>query len=384
MNFIALQMLFGDRGKYLAMVVGITFAALIMTQQLSIFVGLMSRTYSYINDISEPDIWVMDKGVQYVDESKPIRDTALARVRGVTGVEWAVPLYHGFMIAKLPSGDTRSIMVNGMDDATLIGAPPVIVDGRLEDLRMANAVIIDYDAANTKLRITNVDGSTRSLRVNDELEINDKRAVVVGFAKTTRSFITQPQMYTTYSRATNYAASTRRMLTYVLVKAKPGVNHKELAARIADATDLLALPREDFKTMTMGYWLKNTGIPINFGISVTLGFIVGAAIAGQAFFNFIRENLKQYAALKAMGLRNTVLVKMVLLQALVVGIIGYGAGIGLTALFGARVMDSVLAFRMHPYLLLITAVGVAIIITFSALLAIRQVITVDPAVVFRA
>jgi putative ABC transport system permease protein len=384
MNFIALQMLFGDRGKYIAMVIGITFASLIMTQQPSIFVGLMSRTYSYITDVSEPDVWVMDKGVQYVDENKPLRDTDLARVRGVAGVEWAVPLYRGFMIVKLPTGETRSTMVNGLDDATLVGAPVNIVEGKLENLRMANAIIVDKQAAETKLRITEPDGTKRGLRMGDELEINDKRAVVVGFAKTTRNFITQPLLYTTYSRAVNFAPSTRRMLTYVVVKAKPGVNPEELAERIAEATDLQARTRDNFKHITMMYWLKNTGIPINFGISVTLGFLVGTAIAGQSFFNFVRENLKQYAALKAMGLRNAVLVRMVVLQALVVGTIGYGIGVGLTALFGTRVRDSVLAFMMHPYLLLFAAVGVTIIVTLSALLAIRQVIKVDPAVVFRA
>ncbi len=384
MNFIALQMLFGDRGKYLAMVIGITFASLIMTQQPSIFVGLMSRTYSYISDIPEPDIWVMDKGVQYVDESKPMRDTDLGRIRGVPGVEWAVPLYKGFMNAKLPNGETRSVLINGLDDATLVGSPANIVEGKLEDLRIANAVIVDKQAAEGRLRITEPDGTSRGLRVGDELEINDKRAVVVGFAKTTRNFIVQPQLFTTYSRAVNFAASTRRMLTYVVVKAKPGVDHAVLAERISTATDLRARTRDDFKDVTIMYWLENTGIPINFGISVTLGFLVGTAIAGQSFFNFVRENLKQYAALKAMGLRNWVLVRMVVLQALIVGAIGYGIGVGITAFFGTRVRDSVLAFKMHPYLLLFAAAGVTLIVTFSALLAIRQVIKVDPAVVFRA
>jgi putative ABC transport system permease protein len=228
------------------------------------------------------------------------------------------------------------------------------------------------------------DGKTRPLRIGDELEINDRRAVVVGIAKVPRTFVVQPTVYTTFSRAVAFSPQQRRQMSYVLVKAHAGVNHQALATKIKDATQLAAYTRTEFEDLTYNYWMDNTGIPINFGISVTLGFIVGAAVAGQAFFNFIRENLRQYAALKAMGLRTGMLVKMVLLQAGVVGFLGYGLGVGLSTLFGYQVRDSVLAFRMPPSLLLFSASGVTIIIVLAAMLSIRQVIKADPAVVFRA
>ena len=382
MNRIALSMLFGDRGKTLTIIVGITFAALIMTQQPSIFVGLMTRTYSFLGDIGGVDIWVMDPGVQYVEEHKPLRDTDLARIRGVDGVEWAAPLYKNFFTAKLPDGSTRTIAINGLDDATLIGAPKM-VQGRLDDIRSADGVIVDIEAARTKLRVTLPNGKDRPLMIGDEMELNDKRAVVVGLASVTRDFTLQPAVFTTYSRAISYTPPQRRKLTYVLVKAQAGVDKEALSKRIAQSTGLKAMTHEEFKDLTLNYWMKNTGIPINFGISVALGFIVGAAIAGQAFFNFVRENFKQYAALKAMGLRTRILVRMVLLQALVVGCIGYGIGVGVTTLFGYQVRDSVLAFRMPPELLLFSGAGVFLIVGLAALLAIRYVIKVDPAVVFR-
>jgi putative ABC transport system permease protein len=383
LNYIALQMLFGDRGKYIAMIIGIGFASLIMTQQPSIFWGLLTRTYGFIGDVAAPDIWVMDPGVLFVEEHKPIRDTDLARVRGVAGVAWAAPMYKNLMIAKLPDGSTKTIDMTGLDDATLIGAPPRVVKGSLLDLRRADGILIDEEAANTRLRVTQPDGSTRALAIGDVMEINDRRAVVVGYVKASRNFVLQPQVYAPYTRALQYASPNRRQLTYVLVKAQPGIDHQSLADAIAAELKLKALTTEQFKETTFSYWMKNTGIPINFGISVTLGFIVGAAVAGQAFFNFVRENLKQYAALKAMGLRSGVLVRMVLLQSLIVGITGYGLGVGLTALFGYAMRDSVLAFNMHPFILLFAAAGVFLIVAAAALLSIRQVIRVDPAVVFR-
>jgi putative ABC transport system permease protein len=383
MYSIALSMLFGDRGKLIAMIVGITFAALIMTQQPAIFVGLLSRTYSFIENLSAPDIWVMDKGVEYVEEHKPLRDTDLARIRGVKGVKWAAPLYKNFLTVKLPDGATRTVDMTGLDDATLLGAPEM-VEGKLTDLRINDGIIIDKDAAENRLRVKLADGKTRPLKIGDELEINDRRAVVVGIASVPRNFVVQPVAYTTYSRAITFSPQQRRQMSYVLVKAHEGENHQALADAISAATSLAAYTDKTFQDLTYNYWMENTGIPINFGISVALGFFVGAAVAGQAFFNFVRENIRQYAALKAMGLGTGMLVQMVLLQALIVGFIGYGLGVGLTTAFGFQVHDSVLAFRMPPELLLFSAAGVALIITLSALFAIRQVIKADPAVVFRA
>lgn len=381
---IALHMLFGDRGKFIAMVIGITFAALIMTQQPSIFVGLLSRTYAFIDDVALPDIWVMDTGVQYVEESKPLRDTDLTRVRGVGGVAWAVPMYRSLINARLPDGKTKTINLAGLDDATLVGGPPRMIEGTLGDLRRADGIIVDRDAAEKRLRWVGPDGRQRPLAVGDEIEINDHRAIVVGIGESTRDFVLVPKAFTTYSRAMTFAPRQRRLLTYVLVKAQPGVDHAQLARRIAQTTGLRVLTKEQFKGETLGYWMKNTGIPINFGISVTLGFLVGAAIAGQSFYNFVRENLSRYAVLKAMGARAVVLVRMVMVQALVVGAIGYGIGVGLSAVFGSFVTDSVLAFYMAPQLLLFAGAGILIIVTLSALLGIRQVLKLDPAVVFRS
>lgn len=383
MNVIALKMLFGDRGKFIGMVVGITFAALIMTQQPSIFVGLMQRTYAPIADVTAVDIWVMDPGVEYVEQNKPLRDTDLERIRGVDGVAWAVPYYKGIINVRLPDGTTKEINLSGLDDATLIGGPPEIIKGSIVDLRSADAIIVDQRAAESRLRYKGPDGTLQPLKVGDEVEINDRRAVVVGISLSTRDFITVPRAFSTFSHAVLYAPRQRRLMTYVMVKARDGVDVPALAKRISEQTDLRALPVDEFERGTLLYWMKNTGIPINFGISVTLGFLVGAAIAGQGFFNFVRENMGSYAVLKAMGLRAGVLTRLVVLQALVVGAIGYGIGVGLTAVFGTLMRSTILAFRMLPELLAFAGIGVLVIVALSAVVGIRQVLKLDPAIVFR-
>ncbi len=385
MNFIALKMLIGDRAKYIGIIIGITFASLLITQQLAIFTGIMTRTYAAITDLGQPDIWVMDPKVQFIDDIKPLQDTELYRVRGVEGVQWAVPLYKGLLKARLANGNFQTCNVFGLDDATLIGGPPEMVEGRLEDLRRADGVIVDENAAAGKLAKppTAPDTKPEPLRVGDVIELNDHRAIVVGICRVQRTFQSQPVVYTTYSRATTFAPKERKLLSFVLVAAKPGTDVHELCARIQAVTGLGAETREDFKWKTAVYFMKYTGIPINFGIAVLLGFLVGTAIAGQTFYNFTIENLKQFGALKAMGAGNGTLLRMILLQALLVGTIGYGLGVGAAALFGLLTSKSELAFRLPWQILALTAASVTVICMLSALVSIRKVVKLEPAIVFK-
>src|SRR6516225_7207733 len=104
MSWIALKMLMGDRAKYLGIIAGIAFAALLIAQQASIFCGLLWRTTAQIQDIGA-DVWVMDPGVEYIDELKPLSENNLSEVRSVPGVAWAVRLYKGIARLKLEADD---------------------------------------------------------------------------------------------------------------------------------------------------------------------------------------------------------------------------------------------------------------------------------------
>jgi len=379
-------MLVGDRGKYLGIIMGLTFASLLITQQSSIFTGLMTRTYGAITDLSQPDIWVMDPKVLFIDDIKPLQDTELYRVRGVEGVEWAVPLYKGLLKARLEDGNFQICNVLGLDDATLIGGPPQMIQGSLSDLRRQDAIIVNDIGARTRLakRPKERGGKAIPLQIGDTLEINDHRAVVVGICKVSRTFQSQPVVYTTYSRATVFAPRERKLLSFVLVKARAEEDLKILCERIKTSTGLAAYTSQEFKDVTYNYYMKYTGIPINFGIAVALGFLIGTAIAGQTFYNFTLENLRYFGTLKAMGATNGILLRMILLQALMVGSLGYGLGVGGASLFGYLLGGTELSFRLTRDLLFVSAGAITLIIIFSALISIRKVMRLEPAIVFKA
>lgn len=385
MYYYALKMLIGDRAKYIGIIIGLTFASLLITQQSAIFAGVMSRTFSFLTDVSMPDIWVVDPQVQYIDDIKPLQATKVLQVRGVSGVEWAVPLYKGSLRARLDNGTFQTCIAIGLDDETLIGGPPRMLTGHLSDLRRSDGVIVDQAGAEGKLARRAPDGSRIPLKVGDSLELNDHRVYVVGICQVTATFQANPVIYTTYSRATTFAPQERKLLSFVIAKASAGEDPEAVCQRIQEVTHLRAYTPSKFKTLTFYYYLKFTGMPINFLTAVALGFIVGITISGQTFYNFTLDNLRYFGTLKAMGTTNRTLLKMILLQALIVGAIGYGLGVGLASAWGALLSGRTqIAFLLPWQLLLISAVAIMFICLSAAALSIRKVMKLEPAVVFRS
>jgi putative ABC transport system permease protein len=378
MTWIALKMLTGDRSKYIAIIFGVTFACFLITEQSAIFCGVMRRTTSQIRDIHGADIWVMNTGVRYVDDPKAISDNDVYRVRSVPGVAWAVNLYRGAGQAQLRNGSYQGVILMGVDDATLVGVPAHMVVGSLGDLQIPDAIIVD-EAGFQQM------WPGEPLAAGKVIEMNDRRAVVVGIFQSSQTFMTMPVVYTRFSQATLFVAPSRRMMPFVLAKCQPGENPEEVARRIEEQTGLKALTKDSFSLLTMKYYLQHTGIPINFGTTVLLAFLVGIAIAGQTFYLFTVENLKQFGTLKAMGMSDRRVVAMIIIQALVVGAIGYGLGTGLASFYGifAQRRMPLLAFFLPWQVLAITAVAMLLIALFSSLLSIRRVLVLEPAVVFQ-
>lgn len=375
-------MLTGDTGKYLGILAGVVFASLLIIQQLSTFSAIMTQTYSGITAVGA-NIWVMDREVKYIDDSKPITDNQLARVRSVDGVAWAVPLYKGNISSRLDGGHFTQVTMYGLDDTTLIGGPAVMPEGRLSDLRSSDAVIVDQASAADNLAHLGPDGKKIPLRVGDTLELNDHRAVVVGICKVSRGFQSIPIVYTTYHRAIAFAPVTRKNVSFILVSAQPGRNPGSVCRNIQAITGLGAYTSDDFVHKTLLYFVTETGIVIGFGLSVLIAFFVGTLIAGQTFHNFIADNLRHFGALKAMGATNGVIVSMIAIQAASVCVTGFGMGAGLASLLGFAMRQTAIGFVLPWQMVAGTLVAVILICLFASILSIRTVVRLEPAIVFK-
>lgn len=233
---VALKMLVGDSAKYFALIFGVAFATLLMSQQVSIFIGLMSRTAAQVIDVREADVWVMDPRVRYVDEVEPLPDSVLGRVRSVEGVQWAAPLYKGLAIFRTREGLINQVSLVGLDDESLIGAPRKWLAGDVDALRRPGGIV--FDAQGAELIWPDADPVSK---VGTEAEINDVRVQVTGVVDSLPPFITFPIAYVRYSEAMRLTPPARNKMSFVVVRAADGQDPKALAERISRQTGLQAL-----------------------------------------------------------------------------------------------------------------------------------------------
>ncbi|WP_422056609.1 ABC transporter permease [Sphingomonas sp.] len=378
MIWIAIRMLTGDAQKFYGLVFGIAFSTLLITQQLTIFVSLLERGASAVFNVPAADIWVMDRVSRTTDVSYPMPSTALDKVRSVPGVKWAAPHLRANASVRTGDGDLEGVTIVGVDDATLIGLPRRMAEGSIDVLSRPDTVIID------DVGTTNMFADGRS-PIGERLELNDQRAVIRGIADAIPGFTSQVTLYTKYSQALRYVPGTRNRLSFVLVGAAPGVDHQQLVARIEAETGLRARTRDQFAQDGIDFIVENTGIPINFGITVALGFVVGVAIVGLTFSLFIRDNIKQFGALKAIGVANGTIRRMVTAQAALVGLIGYGLGVLATVVFilSFSTEPSFKGFYIPWQIPLISFAAVVLILALTGWIALRRVLKTEPAAVFR-
>jgi putative ABC transport system permease protein len=279
---------------------------------------------------------------------------------------------------RTPQGEIEMVSVIGLDDASLIGLPRRILRGSLADLAAPDSLFID-DVGSRKL-FPNADP------VGQEIELNDRRAVIRGVVDANPSFTSGVLLYTQYSNALDYVPGTRNRMTFVLARAAPGQEPVAVAKRIEQRTGLKARTQGEFAVDSIAYVAANTGIPINFGLTVLLGFIVGVAIVGLTFSLFIRDNIKQFGALKAIGVTNAKIRGMVALQAGWIGFIGYAIGIALATLFiavGGSNSDTFKGFYTPWQVLVGVGVAVLLMVFGTGFLALRKVLKTEPAEVFR-
>jgi len=371
---IAYKLLVNDKGKFAALLVGITFAVFLMVMMTSMFSGILHRSSATVLNVGAK-IWVMDPAVNTPANSIPMPDYVLDAVRSINGVKYAVPLYYGGALVKLRSGIYQYVTVLGLDDSSLYGRPELI-EGKIDDIYAENAFVVVKDAEFSKLG---------NPKVGTEFELNDHRGVIVGIAKvTTSGLFGVPTLYTTYNRAIQYIPSMRYTAAFILVDPKSIDAVPYIKQQVAKL-GYEALTKDEFIQKTSTFYKYQTGVGTNVLIMTVISFIVGLSISGQTFYTFILENLEKFGALKAIGAKGKELVFMILFQATFTSLTGYGLGIGLASLMitVARLRLPSYAARVAYTNLVFAFVMVVIIAGLSCYIGVRKVLKIEPFDIFR-
>ena len=336
----------------------------------------------------------MDPAVDSTEHLTNLPSSVLDRVRSVEGVQSAVPLALGSAEIHFPNGQFHTFQVIGVDDATLSGVPPLRDGVSPAVLRTPDAAIVDSGGTEGKLqtplfmadqwpRSPHLGVPTRRLAVGDVVLVNDKRVRIAGLADALPRYPPRPLLYTTYSNAARIMLPERHRLTFVLVRALPGVAPATLARRIAARTGLKARTTEDFKADTVRWFFVNSEDVGDIASMISIAMLVGFGVTGVMLYMFTEENLKQYAVLKTMGASSRLLLTMIVAQAGVCAVLGTGLGLGLCALVGQLAsVEAYYPFRMMWFTPVLGSAMVILVSIVAAAISARPVLKLEPGVVF--
>lgn len=372
-SLLAWRNLSHDRARFVVTLVGVLFAVLLMGVELGLLLGF-ARTTSGLVDHTHADLWITPAGTTNVDIAGRLDERRRFEALAVPGVETVDMLMMQFAFWRKPDGGTESVSVVGFSLVSGQGGPWNLVEGSVEDLRQDDAVIIDRLYAG-KLGVT---------ALGQTVEINNRRARVVGYTAGIRTFTQSPYVFTTHRNAQNFTFFRPDQTTYLLVSLKPGADRAAvrdaLQARLGRVDVWFA---RDFARAAQRYWLITTGAGSALLLAALLGLVVGIVIVGQTLYATTVDRLPEYATLRAMGAPNGYLHRVILKQAAISAVFGFAGGMVLVGLVVLASAGSTVAVAMPAGLVGILAVLTLCMCALGALVSIRRITRIDPTSVFQ-
>lgn len=321
---IALQSLFFERGKLLAAVAGVAFAANLVLVQAGLFFGFQKSATSVISRVGG-DLWVMARGTALVDFADPLSAGVGDVVRAQPCVENARAVIFSWASIRKPSG--------GIDNVQLIAAEPKpgttlpwsLADGLPSDLRAP--LRIGVDAADLeRLELP-------AHAVGTPVELQDRTVYVGVVTKGIRSFTVVPYLFAEPREARRILGLAEGQATFWALDLEDPACTATVRASLEEHADLAVRDRGEFEQMTSRYWVIGSGAGATLAFAALLGFIVGLVVVGQTLYSLTESRSRELATLKAMGASGRELAAFVLWQAgflaVVGGVIGLACAVGL-------------------------------------------------------
>ena len=370
---LARRNLFHDKIRLTVTLTGIVFAVVLIVVELGLFVGFTVTTSSLI-DKSDVDLWVVSQHTPYIEQGSTFSERKLYEVLATPGVKSADKYIVRWAQWKRKDGAEVGVQAVGFNPYTGIGGPWNVVQGNIEDLKTPDAVMVD-ELYKDKLGVS---------RVGEVFEINGRRARVVGFTRGIRAFTTTPYVFTSFKNAQGYCGLAEDQTLFILVRALPGTDLKSLRHSIeARLHNVDALPKAEFSNMTRFYWMFTTGAGVAVLIAALLGLVVGVVVVAQTIYATTMDHIREFGTLKAMGAANRYIYRVIITQAGISALIGYGLAM-LVSIFIVRASESGGAAILLPWQLAVGIFFLTILMCVSAaMVSINKVTSLDPALVFK-
>lgn len=369
----AFKILIHDRVKTLAAIMAVAFSALLALLQTGMYEGYMENASSAI-DHSTADIWVMRKGTENFDFPQILEEKYLYRVKSISGVAHVEPMILSTSFWKTAKGGTEGPEIIGIDPNGQLLRPWNMVEGSVEILKQARSVIIDR-SDQQRLGVT---------KIGHQTELWEHRAVVRGFTQGIRSYVTAPVIFTSLRDARRFCHLQVGQLNYLLVKIDPAIDPELIKEAIQSKMPYLeAYGREEFSKKTRDYWSSTTGVGVALFASALMGIFIGISVVALTLYISVTDHLKEYGTLKALGVSNRKIIILIGCQALLVGSLGSIIGLIATLVATHFVIAAGINIQLTFSLVIAILVLLIALCVLASFMAVRKILSVDPALVFQ-
>jgi len=357
-------------------VVGVVVSVVLVTCLGGLYLA-SSRHASGLVDQAGADLWLVAPSTSCVDRGESISLRRRYQAMATPGVLWAEPLLVKFSEWRLPDGRREVAQIVGIEPDSQLNIPWGESPGTRSAMRMPHAVVID------ERERARFGEAGEELSTGERAEIFGRRATVAAFTKGIGSFTAVPYVFTDHSRAQHYTGISEQSTTYVLVKVDPRADLQRVQARLQqDIPDVDVLTTDKFASMTRRYWLFRTGIGTSLVFAAALGLAVGSVMVSQTIYASTMNRLSEYATLKALGLGNVGLCRIVLEQALLLGVFSYVIGMTICTVIAQRTAGGSLSILV-PAWMYAAMLGVTLIVcALASLTSVGKVLRLSPAAVF--
>ncbi len=369
---LARRNLFHDRLRFIATIIGVVFSIVLVTVQMGLFLSF-DRMVTTMIDHADADLWIVPRGTKCFEDPSLLDERERFRALSVEGVADAAPVAIGFAQWRMQSGNTTPIFVVASDVRGNGLHPWNLVSGSLDGLLIPGGVAID------RSYFSRLDAKG----LGDLAEIRDQKAEVTAVTSGIRSFTTTPYVFTSLDRGRGYVGMSSNKATYFLVHLARGADAEGVRRRLnASLVDAEVLTSAEFADRSRSFWLFGTGAGAALFAGALLGMIVGTVIVAQTLYSSTKDHINEFATLRAIGSSSSYIYKVILFQAVLSAIFGFGIAAAIGWVIVGATANSALPVVMTPMLLVALFFLTVAMCVLSAIAAIVQVMRIDPAVVF--
>ena len=365
---LAFRNLFQNKVRLTISIGGVALALLLILALDAVFAGVERQITAYI-DYSRADVWVSQEDVLNMHmASSSLPDSVARKVKNVPGVASVTPIM--YLTNNVIVGEERNLAyIIGLPEKAAFGGPWEISSGR--SLPGESQVIIDRSVAENS-----------SIRLGDNVEIMGVEFEVIGLSEGTASLVNSVAFISMDDF--EEMRGSYDTISFLLVKILEGESPEVVAARIqSQVRDVTAQSGNAFAAQERKV-VKDMSTDV-ITIMNLIGFLIGLAVMALTVYTSTLSRRREYGMLKALGARNRDLYGTVLAQAILSVILGFFFGLLVTFLLkvATPLLGSNLTLEIS-YISLLKVGSVSLVIAaISAVIPIRQIAGLDPAMVFR-